>query len=122
MLLRFSLNAVVATVVATSASVPATPISEAVYSPSTRTCTSGTPSSWSTSDLVKCVDYLVQNPAWTTYTCAGREWSLTPAWDDEGGDTWSPAQCVEECKSCMYDNALKGLEGATCTTEYGMWY
>jgi hypothetical protein len=54
-----------------------------------------------------------------TYTCAGLEWTLSPASKDEEENYWSPAQCLEMCKSCMYENAREGL-GATCKTEYGM--
>jgi hypothetical protein len=59
--------------------------------------------------------------SWGTYNCANRTWSLRPIWDGDGGDDWSPAQCVEECKSCMFKYAIEGLEGGKCETEYGMW-
>jgi hypothetical protein len=59
--------------------------------------------------------------SWGTYSCANRTWSLSPILNGDGEDNWSAAQCVEECKNCMYEYARERLEGGTCETEYGMW-
>jgi len=35
---------------------------------------------------------------------------------------WSPADCVSACKNCMYEDAIKGVVGTTCMTNWGMWW